>query len=101
MKLAYAACRLIGISDADVPSPSSPVNDFGHRISRLPRSSRYTASSGSSHTLPRLSAFPAVLKYWPRGFGTHTQLSGCMAAVALFALPLVVVDQPDPGPSGA
>lgn len=83
MKLAYAACKLIGMpahTSAEVAfspseSDSAGPEDAGHLISRLPLSSKYNASSGSNHMRFQESAFPIVLKCPPRTFVTHTHVS--------------------------
>lgn len=108
IKHVYAACKLIGSSDS--PSPSSPVSERGHLISKLPLSRRYSASSGSNHTLPALSAFPIDPKCEPLGLGTYTQASGCAAPVPVFldagagfllSCAELVLERSDAGPSGA
>lgn len=71
MKHVYAACRLIGIDG----SSTEPVNSCGHLISRDPRSSMYSASSGINQIRFHRSACPIVLKYVPFGLGTQTHAS--------------------------
>lgn len=58
MKHVYAACRLIGIDS----SSTEPVNSCGHLISRDPRSSMYSASSGNNQMRFHRSACPIDLK---------------------------------------